>query len=180
MGKYYVWGYKNNYKGTFESNFKKEYRNALLIDRYYNYSSIEELKKHLKSLGVKSKDLVIIQTLEDLFCENKEYVVEIPMEKEENGFCLFVEGLDNLGCCINDSFKLDNIKNLCIEITLNGEFCENIDTTNINLNTTIEELKKEFIKELKRGYKIITGLNNVSKFTQKQILDYMREILLEG
>lgn len=87
--------------------------------------------------------------LEDLFNENKEYIIYIPIPNTK--YFLYIEGLNEFGEVINDKhFNINNIKTFCIELfeeQSDGimEFYETIDPFGINLNENIEDLIEKTI-----------------------------------
>lgn len=118
-----------------------------------------------------------MKTLKDLFLEEQSYIVNIEIN---NDFSVYVEGLDNFGLGIFDkNYKVEDIEYFCIEIIFKGEMLKNISKHNIILNATIEDIKTLFWEEMKKGYKVISGLDNVNDFTESQLLEYMKTVLNE-
>ncbi len=81
-------------------------------------------------------------TLKDIFNDNKSYIIEINIP--DSNFILFIEGLTENGETINEMFKLNNIKQLCIELlqVKNGiaEYYETIDSAGITINEKVSDI----------------------------------------
>lgn len=117
------------------------------------------------------------KTLKDVFLEEDSFLVDIPLG---NSFSIYIEGLDNIGCGIFDlNYKVEDVEYFCVELIFNGEMIKNISNHNITLNTTIEEIKKFGIEIIRKGYRAITSLDNDNELTDVQLLEYMKNILLE-
>ena len=117
------------------------------------------------------------KTIKDIFLEEQAYVIDINLNK---GFTVFVEGLDNIGCGIFDlSYPIEDIENFIVELNFNGEFLKNLSNSKITLNTTVEEIKQLAMEELRKGYKVVSGLDNANELTDNELLEYMRIVLLE-
>lgn len=117
------------------------------------------------------------KTLKELFVENKSYILDIKLGKD---FSIYIEGLDNLGLGIYDlNYPVEDIEYFCVELIFENEFVKNISNHKITLNTTVEEIKKLGIEQLRKGYKAFTGLDNGNEFTDEELLEYMRVVLRE-
>lgn len=81
-------------------------------------------------------------TLKDLFLAENSYIIEIPINDE---YYLFVEGLDENGCTntYRDEFSIEHIKTFCVELMDDENVLDNIDSIDVTLDTTIEELKQK-------------------------------------
>ena len=78
-------------------------------------------------------------SLKDLFLKHKQYIFKV---RVNGNYHLYIEGLDEFGCVINQSFNIKNIKNLCIELidSQSGEFVDIIDNCGVTLAESVENL----------------------------------------
>lgn len=83
-------------------------------------------------------------TIGSLFENTNDYYITIGLT---DNYCLYIEGLNEDYVSLTNNFRIEDIKHLMIELNdYNGNICIKIqdykELQNVNLETTIEELKE--------------------------------------
>lgn len=110
-------------------------------------------------------------TLKDLFDEEKDFIVELPLN---NDYYLFVEGLDKFGCSIIGTFDTKRIRKFCVELIDNdGEVVKGLISYDINLSIKLIALQT-------KGYQAIEEFKKESKEEQAKELSIATFMYFEG